>query len=83
MAERLWQDYQRGGRSDRPRLFADYELSPPVHNRTSARLPRRQARHMVEFVALLWLRLRLVDEIQCFRNRPAAGADIRRPLRNT
>ena len=44
VAEKLWQDYQRGGRSDRPRLFADYELSPPIHSRKS----RRQSRHVVE-----------------------------------
>lgn len=48
VAERLWQDYQRGGRSDKPKLFAGYELSPPIHSRKSTRLPRRQARHIVE-----------------------------------
>ncbi len=48
VAERLWRDYQRGGRSDRPRLFAGYELSPPIHQRKSTTAPRRQARHIVE-----------------------------------
>lgn len=48
VAERLWQDYQRGGRSDKPKLFEGYELSRPIHSRKSARLPRRQARHIVE-----------------------------------
>ncbi|MCA9067418.1 MAG: DUF4080 domain-containing protein, partial [Planctomycetaceae bacterium] len=48
VAERLWQDYQRGGRSDKPKLFEGYELSPPLHSRKSARLPSRQARHIVE-----------------------------------
>ena len=48
VAERLWQDYQRGGRSDRPRMFDGDELSPPVHNRKSSRTPRRQSRHIVE-----------------------------------
>jgi hypothetical protein len=48
VAERLWQDYQRGGRSDRPRLFDRYELSPPFHHRKAAPAPRRQARHIVE-----------------------------------
>ncbi len=48
VAERLWPDYQRGGRSDRPRLFAGYELSPPTRQRKSVQLPRRQSRHIVE-----------------------------------
>jgi hypothetical protein len=48
VAERLWLDYQRGGRSDRPRMFEGYELSPPIHKRTAANAPRRQARHIVE-----------------------------------
>jgi hypothetical protein len=48
VAERLWQDYQRGGRSDRPRLFEGYVLSQPIHHRASPKLPRRQSRHIVE-----------------------------------
>jgi hypothetical protein len=48
VAERLWQDYQRGGRSDRPRMFEGYELSPPIHKRTANNAPRRQSRHIVE-----------------------------------
>jgi radical SAM superfamily enzyme YgiQ (UPF0313 family) len=48
VAERMWRDYQRGGRSDRPRLFDGYELSPPILHRKSAPAPRRQARHIVE-----------------------------------
>jgi radical SAM superfamily enzyme YgiQ (UPF0313 family) len=48
VAESLWRDYQRAGRSDRPRLFAGYELSPPVPRHPSSRIPRRQARHIVE-----------------------------------
>ncbi len=48
VAERLWQDYQRGGRSDRPRFLADYELSPPIHTRGSRTAPKRQSRHIVD-----------------------------------
>ena len=48
VAERLWQDYQRGGRSDRPKLFEGFELSPPIHQRRSPAAPRRQSRHIVE-----------------------------------
>lgn len=48
VAERLWQDYQRGGRSDRPKLFEGYELSPPLPHHRSSTAPRRQARHIME-----------------------------------
>jgi hypothetical protein len=48
VAERLWRDYQRAGRSDRPGLFAGFELSSPVPRRNSSTIPRRQARHIVE-----------------------------------
>jgi len=49
VAQVLWRDYQRGGRSDRPAFLKPYV--PDAPRKTSARtrlprLPRRQARHL-------------------------------------
>ena len=46
-AEAIWQDYTRGGRSDRPTFLRQYDLPVPVSQRqTSTRgLPARQQRH--------------------------------------
>lgn len=47
VAETMWRDYQRGGRSDVPRFLREFELSPATHSRGESRLPARQARHVV------------------------------------
>ena len=48
VAEKMWRDYQRGGRHDKPGFLKDYlptaEESEP---RGKAGLPKRQARHLV------------------------------------
>jgi radical SAM superfamily enzyme YgiQ (UPF0313 family) len=46
IAEAIWQDYQRGGRSDRPAFLSQYV--PVADTRAPARnnLPSRQARHL-------------------------------------
>jgi hypothetical protein len=45
----LWRDYQRGGRSDRPAVLAEFvaEAVEPHHQRGSAsKLPQRQRRRL-------------------------------------
>jgi radical SAM superfamily enzyme YgiQ (UPF0313 family) len=49
VAEKIWRDYQRGGRFDKPGFMKDFL---PVENSVSVRktksaLPKRQARHLV------------------------------------
>ncbi len=46
VAERLWRDYQRGGRREKPEFLRGYALSEPISARTAAPgLPKRQRRH--------------------------------------
>jgi hypothetical protein len=48
-AEKIWSDYQRGGRHDKPGFLKDYlptdTLQPPRKN--TSNLPKRQTRHLV------------------------------------
>jgi radical SAM superfamily enzyme YgiQ (UPF0313 family) len=46
VARALWNDYRRGGRSDKPLFLRDYlpELEAPTSTK-SGKLPRRQSRH--------------------------------------
>jgi hypothetical protein len=48
VADAIWQDYQRGGRSDRPAFLAEFVA--PADTRTvrspHAAIPARQARHL-------------------------------------
>ncbi|HEY2081234.1 MAG TPA: DUF4080 domain-containing protein, partial [Verrucomicrobiae bacterium] len=49
VAEKMWNDYRRGGRHDKPGFLKDYlpaETAQP-HRKSSASLPKRQARHLV------------------------------------
>ena len=46
LADIFWNDYCRGGRSDKPRFLRRYSLTPPnAHRPTDAKLPKRQQRH--------------------------------------
>ena len=46
VAETLWGDYQRGGRSDKPSFLAQYLSGPPVNGAVKlGHGPKRQARH--------------------------------------
>ena len=46
-AENLWQDYQNGGRFDKPGFMKDFlPAGPPRSSRPTASLPKRQARHL-------------------------------------
>ena len=45
-ATRLWNDYRRGGRNDKPGCLKDYLKDVRVESKTGAGLlPKRQARH--------------------------------------
>lgn len=44
VAERLWRDYQRGGRKDKPEFLRVFTLPDPAP-RTDSAIPRRQSRH--------------------------------------
>jgi radical SAM superfamily enzyme YgiQ (UPF0313 family) len=48
VAETLWRDYQRGGRTDKPECLRPWIASTPVDpaSRRRTRTPRRQARHL-------------------------------------
>lgn len=48
-AEKLWSDYQRGGRHDKPGFLKDHLLAAQMESkpRPTAPLPKRQARHLV------------------------------------
>ncbi len=51
VAERLWRDYQRGGRSDVPEFLRGHVPEPARDARQKAmetRVPRRQARHLAQ-----------------------------------
>jgi hypothetical protein len=48
VAETIWRDYQRGGRSDRPGFLAPYVAPADTRVRRAGKnLPSRQARHLV------------------------------------
>ncbi len=47
-AETLWQDYQRGGRSDRPGFLAPYVAVADTRTTRNKKLPTRQARFLAE-----------------------------------
>lgn len=45
-AEAIWEDYTRGGRSDRPQFLRTFDLAPPMKRRSAAADgPPRQHRH--------------------------------------
>ena len=47
LAEAIWRDYQRGGRSDRPAFLADYVPASDTRMiRPKKAGPTRQARHL-------------------------------------
>jgi hypothetical protein len=48
-AEKLWSDYQRGGRRDKPGFLKDHLPAEQMESkpRAAAPLPKRQARHLV------------------------------------
>jgi radical SAM superfamily enzyme YgiQ (UPF0313 family) len=46
VAESIWQDYQRGGRSDRPSFLAPYVSAADTRGKNPTQLPSRQARHL-------------------------------------
>ncbi len=46
VAQVLWRDYQRGGRSDRPLCLRPFIEGPPTGRRITVSIPRRQARHL-------------------------------------
>jgi len=47
VAQAIWRDYQRSGRSDRPAFLRPYlDDEPPVPRRITGPMPRRQARHL-------------------------------------
>jgi hypothetical protein len=50
VAERLWRDYRRGGRSDRPKVLEPHlsaEVEGKIRERPAGReMPKRQQRHM-------------------------------------
>jgi hypothetical protein len=49
VAEKIWRDYRRGGRHDKPIFLKDFlatDESPSIRKARSA-LPKRQARHLV------------------------------------
>jgi hypothetical protein len=51
VAEKIWEDYQRGGRSDRPDFLKDYIPEPDRSARRralDATAPKRQARHLAQ-----------------------------------
>jgi radical SAM superfamily enzyme YgiQ (UPF0313 family) len=47
-AEAIWQDYQRGGRSDRPGFLSPYVAAADTRVSRSKKLPTRQARFLAE-----------------------------------
>lgn len=49
VAIKLWSDYQRGGRHDRPGFLKDHlpEGAPALKRKSKILLPKRQARHLV------------------------------------
>lgn len=49
VATRLWKDYKRGGRHDKPGFLKNYlpEESPALERTGKTSLPKRQARHLV------------------------------------
>lgn len=48
-AEKMWSDYRRGGRHDKPGFLKDYlpQEEPKSQPRNRSDLPKRQARHLV------------------------------------
>jgi radical SAM superfamily enzyme YgiQ (UPF0313 family) len=48
IADTIWQDYQRGGRSDRPAFLAPYVSVADTRAHTQKQLPSRQARHLTD-----------------------------------
>ncbi|MBV08037.1 B12-binding domain-containing radical SAM protein [Rubinisphaera sp.] len=47
IAERIWQDYTRGGREDRPQFLRNFDLPlPPQKKKKQSKIPARQARHV-------------------------------------
>lgn len=50
VAAAIWQDYQAGGRSDKPPFLRPFiqEASVPKRNRTPALAPKRQERHLAQ-----------------------------------
>jgi hypothetical protein len=49
IAKKMWDDYRRGGRNDKPGFLKDYlpEGKPALERKPRAALPKRQARHLV------------------------------------
>jgi radical SAM superfamily enzyme YgiQ (UPF0313 family) len=47
VANSIWHDYQRGGRSDRPPFLAPYVPIADTRGQPQKQLPSRQARHLV------------------------------------
>jgi radical SAM superfamily enzyme YgiQ (UPF0313 family) len=49
VAAKLWSDYQRGGRHDKPGFLKDHlsQEEPVLGRKSKASLPKRQARHLV------------------------------------
>ncbi len=49
VAEKMWNDYRRGGRHDKPGFLKDYLPETPITTERKSRsgLPKRQARHLV------------------------------------
>ena len=49
VAEKMWSDYRRGGRHDKPSFLKDHLSAEMPHatRKSSAGLPKRQARHLV------------------------------------
>ena len=53
VAETLWQDYQRGGRRDKPNFLREFlpeKTSLEPTRRVGSALPKRQARHFARKV---------------------------------
>lgn len=51
VALRLWEDYTRGGREDRPLFLQGFDLPSPRTMHPDRRLPQRQARHQAGYVS--------------------------------
>jgi len=49
VAEKMWSDYKRGGRHDKPSFLKDYLPHQEIEReqRSKLALPKRQARHLV------------------------------------
>ncbi len=50
IAQTVWRDYQRGGRSDKPQFLRPYieDASPTIARQAPSGSPRRQARHLAK-----------------------------------